>query len=309
MKAPACLLITHRRPQKTSQALKAIHNAGFKGRLYLFADGQQEEWPQHIKNAHRDNCLLLQEEASKSGAVLEILEQCKGPRQGPVHAINTVLAQEEKIHIIEDDILVHPKFFQIHSRALEEFENHPALWLAEGHPLPDCPRAWLETRMARLVAWSTWSRKAKPFLQKTDPPFPWRHNRRNILAGLHPKTQLHLWKEFEILEANPGWSWHYPILQHQLLEGKTGLTPTTRLHTNIGKDGSGATCQNMLGATETWSEPAIQAWLSKKGAARMPRWEQSMEIQRYGRITQAIARKLHKMTPGPWKKIWTKHKP
>lgn len=308
--APACLIVNFCRPALTKLVIDAVETAGFDGPLYLFADGPRDS------KTSRKNCAKVRElleetriAREKLGKKTKILTSPTnlGCKMGPAHAIAWVFRENEKAHILEDDIIPHPNFFKIHGEALETFEDHPALWLAEGHPLPNCPVAWLETRMARLIGWSSWRHKAAPYftIEQLSKPFPWRENKTGILQSLHLKTKIHLWKEFERLEIQPERWWHYPVLEHQLLQNKTGLTPTARLHNNIGIDGSGGNCLNLYGATESWEEDQVTAFQNKKhSVGKEKTWERKMETQRYGRLRQAIGKKLYAITPQKWKKCW-----
>jgi len=299
----ACLLINHARPEKTWRALDALQGCD---PLFLFCDGPKN----NPDKTAQVKALLLETGKARQKAGLQtammLLEENLGCCNGPLAAIKWFFENNPEGHVIEDDILVHPAFFPIHQRALETHRTGPFLWIAEGHPLPNCPTALLETQMCRLVAWSAWSKPTLQIIEKSQKTTsPWKTHGWKLLAGLHPKTQIFLWKEFNKLEKQPNWSWHYKLLQIQLELQRTGLTPTARLHENLGLDGSGHNCQNVFGAHENWDENEIQGLLAKTAQpAKIKTWERKMETQRYGRIRQSIGRKLLKLTPTPWKSLW-----
>lgn len=301
----AFLLINCMRPDKTAQALENLKGAKD---LLLFCDGAKPG-KENRTAAVRELLRSAAAERAKTPGLqtLTLLaENNFGPRQGPLTAIAWAFSMKERAHVIEDDILVAPEFESAHDAGLDAMAPLPKVFaVAEGHPLPGCPLQWIETRMARLVAWSSLRHKILPLLEASAKrPFPWATHGKTLLKGLHPKTQLFLWKEFTRLEDRPEWSWHYPLLQHQLLQGLRGLTPTARLHENTGIDGTGANCINLFGEEETFGENELAQWRRKGGHGRDAKAEKKMETERYGRIHQAVARILYKRTPNRWKYLW-----
>lgn len=228
-----------------------------------------------------------------------------GTQKGPTFAIREFFSHEEEGHIIEDDIVVHPLFFDVHAKALIECRCRGWLWVGEGHPLPNCASKLIETKLNRLAAWSSWREPIQMALACADTRKPWEEKGLALLRGLHPKTQIFLWKEFERLKRNPNWSWAYKWQQFQLESGLRGLTPTTRLHKNLGVDGSGHNCQNVFGAVESWTDDEIYQYQAKPDAVIRDHFSETlMETQRYGRGWQSIGRKLMRITPPRWRWIW-----
>lgn len=306
----AFLLINYTRPDKTAETLD---NLRWVKDLLLFCDGPKAG-KDSKKNTETRNLLSDFAALRKAGGYKTqtlFAEQNLGPKLGPLTAIQWLFRERETGHIVEDDILLAPGFEAAHEQGLSLIAGRPDIFaVAEGHPLPDCPTKWLETRMARLVAWSSTREKIGPLLEKASQEKPlWSGKttaqRARLLNGLHPKTKVFLWKEFWRLDVRPQWSWHYHLMQHQLEAGLLGLTPTARLHENTGVDGSGANCINLFGETEGFTQKELYQWGEKPDAGgKDAQSERKMETERYGRIHQALGRILYKMTPVPWKNIW-----
>ena len=302
--AAPCLLINYARPEKTAAALA---NLRWADPLYLFCDGPRTNGIREKNQEVRSQLELEAVAREKAGLKTKtlFLDANRGPKHGPLTAIRWFFENEPAGHVIEDDILVCPEFAEFHTEALAAHKESGWLWIAEGHPLPDCPHRIIGTKMARLVAWSSWAEKVLPALDAIEKkPSPWKRAGCSLTKGLHPKTQIFLWKEFGKLERNPNWSWHYPLLQYQLEMGLLGGTPSARLHHNTGVDGSGYNCINLFGEEEKWAEENTRTALRKTSVGAHAPSEKKMEVERYGRIHQAIGRKLFRLTPRKWRRIW-----
>jgi len=274
-------------------------------RLYLFCDGHKRD-PEKT-DAVRKILREAADERTRSGKKTTLLfsDVNLGPQKGPTVAMSEFFNEVEFGHIIEDDIVLHPLFFQVHGRALTEFRDKGFLWIGQGYPLPESPFTLISTQINGLVAWSSWREQIQQALAATATKRPWEERGFRLLEGLHLKTKIFLWKEFERLKRNPTLWWDYHWTQFQLDVKMPGLTPTARLHKNIGVDGSGHNCQNVFGARESWDESALKAFLMKQtfvGEDAVA--EKKMELMRYGRILQSLGRKGMRLTPQRWKHLW-----
>jgi hypothetical protein len=346
----SALSINFNRPEKTRLSIKSLMEAGITN-IHLFQDGPPkgikgqktrgwEEVDEILREtqktiaAQRGHCVLLQE-----GHNL-------GTAAGPRRAMQWFFSEVPAGLVVEDDILIHPSTTEVHGSLLRDYHHNSEIYcIGSGHPFPpqtyhDQIPALLKTKMVKLHGWSSWSHKILPLLQQ-DPPIKWRGTDKGFLKGLHPKTQVFLYKEYLRLEANPNWAWDYPLIKQLLTLQKTkqqgfSITPTTHLHENIGNDGSGHNCRLVFGETETWSQKDVEEFLEKfrrehahdtlatehlnvintaansdsnsnstpSNLTVSPTLEKRMERERYGRINQMIGRQLLKWLPYPiFKKI------
>lgn len=299
---PGILHLNYNRPDKTLLSLEPLLD--YPGPLFLFADGPINEIDpgnaisdvRHILNSartYRHQKALTTE--------LNFLPENHGPAAAPLIALEWFFFLNEEGHIIEDDIIVHPQFFALHRELLETYRDSDLFCIGGGHPLPNSPHRCIKTHTAQLVAWSTWKTKIKTLKTTPSHPTPWKRHGLKLLNGLNLKTKIFLWKEFRKLEQNPNWSWAYLTLQKQLEHKLLSLTPTARLHTNIGLDGSGHNCLNFFDKTETWNHVEIENLLKKTKDSEHKQSESQIEWDRYGRITQAIARIIYNHTPNSLK--------
>jgi hypothetical protein len=288
------LLIAYNRPEKTKESLEAIE--AYTDNLFLFCDGNRNENDkENVRKVQKLflECAQIRENSGKKTYLL-LPPHNLGTRKGPEKAIQWFFEQIEYGHIIEDDIVVHPYFFKIHGECLEYFESTHYTCIGAGYELPKAPSKLLETRITRLVAWSTWKNKLPTF---TANPNPWKTHGLKLVKDFGLKTQIFFIKEFLRLQKNPNWSWAYPFLQNQLAGNHKGLTPTTVLHKNIGNDGSGHNT-HIFGETETWDKTEIGNYKLKDSFVEQNKnTEKTIEWNRYGKIKQLILRILHRIVP------------
>lgn len=295
---PGILHLNYNRPDKTSLSIQPLID--YPGPLFLFADGPQSpnDPPTSLIDV-RNILTAARTYRLRKGLPTELnfLPENHGPARAPLIAQQWFFFFTLEGHIIEDDILVHPSFFAFHRALLEQYRHSDIFCIGAGHPLPESPWRCIKTHTTQLVAWSTWKNKHQALNTANTTPTPWKRHGLKLLKGLAPKTQIFLWKEFRKLEANPNWSWAYLTLQKHLEHKFLSLTPTARLHSNIGLDGSGHNCLNFFNKTEDWNQAEVESLLKRQQDSENQQLERQIEWERYGRITQAIARLIYHHTP------------
>jgi hypothetical protein len=299
------LLINYNRPEKTAKSVEPVLREAEE--LFLFCDGPKKNPEKTAEVQDLLKNIKLEREKRRLKTELRFLEKNLGSRMGPTDAIKWFFSKVDQGTIIEDDIVVSKNLLSFHENLLKEQADSNYLWIGGGFPLPKAKTAVIASKTSQLIAWSTWREKALPAIEASlSKTTPWSMKKMQLLKGLNPKTQVFLWKEFQKLEKNLEWSWAYRWLQYQLDKKMLTLTPTARMHTNIGYDGSGHNCFNVFGVGEDASpESDISKTLSKPSIpSKDPKSEQLREWKYYGRVHQLVGRKLYGITPHKFKHLW-----
>jgi hypothetical protein len=311
---PNILVISWNRPDKTREILRNLENSKAReGRIYLFCDGPKGVWEKGGKEQleHEENQAVLRAWAAQRDLEglptrLRLEETNLGNRTGPATALKWFFSECPYGTVLEDDIVPSEELWDIHPTLLHQHQNNGYLVIGGGQCIPEAGSLIIRTKTHQLRAWSSWAQEMLPITEAilNKEPNPWTKHKTRLLKGLRPKTKLFLTKEFLRLENRPGWSWAYTVLQHQLASGKEALTPTVRLHTNLGFDGSGHNCRSFWGRREDASPKGeIQRAISK---GMEPKEDQAAEAawewRTFGHLDQTLGRALHKITLGRWPK-------
>jgi hypothetical protein len=273
--------------------------------LFIFQDGisgGEENKNYNGWTKSKEEIRKICKERKSLGLETSYYESLKphGPAWGPVTAMKWALESNiESLCIIEDDILIHREFVPTIKECLEKYKDNDTIcWVGGGHPL-DCNKKYLKTKTAKLQAWASWKNKLLPIIECFEKIEKWNPYGKNnmILRNLCLKTKVFLWKEFKRDLKTPNWEWDYRFLQVQLKKGYFGITPTTRLHKNIGFDGSGnGNCVAVGNYKEDYEEELIQKFKARISDDFIDeRLEAKLEWERYGRLDQAFLKIKNKL--------------
>jgi len=131
-------LFTYNRPDLALKTLKSLKNCELSGQseLYIFSDGPKP-------NATRKDIGKIQEvrdviESGQWCGNVHIIKHEKniGLRGSIVGGVNKVLERQEKIIVLEDDLLLSPGFLKYMNRALDVYEENEKVMHIAGYLFP-----------------------------------------------------------------------------------------------------------------------------------------------------------------------------
>lgn len=236
--SPAILIIAFNRPT----ALKSLlHVLPSNRRIYVHVDGQRNE-----QDHGPSECLLVVKEFIESSpqTKVQILAQQRnlGCKNSCTQAITWAFKNEEKLIILEDDVVLNSYALQYFDWALERFNSSPEIFQINGYTPTNTffNRKKLRVYKSLFVqawGWATWRNRWSTFdvnlsnLAKT----------REIPAEFHsqfkfPRPFLDFWNERlrRVLEGFDTWDFQWQLYIWQ--EGGFVIAPDRSLTENIGFD-------------------------------------------------------------------------
>lgn len=154
------LLIAFNRPSTTKEAFKSIRKAK-PGKLYVAIDGARVN-----KEGEADLCKEVLEITKKVDWECEakylIREKNLGCKYGVSGAISWALENEDRIIVIEDDIVPVPSFFSFAEELLEKYKNDNHIAMVSGNnytPLHAINEDYTFSQYGgHIWGWATWKR-------------------------------------------------------------------------------------------------------------------------------------------------------
>lgn len=253
MQAPIALFV-YNRPKHTKLVMEALfkNQLASKSDLYIFVDALKEEADTKQKDTHKE---LLKYIKNISGfKKVEIVERIKneGLSSSIKKGITDVLSINEKVIILEDDIVTSPVFLDYINSALKLYEEDMEVisisgWMYDIKSLP--PFFFLKG--ADCWGWATWKRGWK--LYNDDAAY---------LADEITRKQLI--KDFNFEDSYPYYqlllkqkennsSWAIKWYASAYLMNKYTLYPGQSYVANIGQDISGTNFKNEIYPTKKLS--------------------------------------------------------
>ena len=240
----AILFIIFNRPGTTQQVFDAIKKAQ-PTRLYIAADAaragnttdaekckaaraitEQIDWPCDAKRLFRDENL--------------------GCGKAVSEAINWFFASEPEGIILEDDCVPHPDFFPFATAMLERYRNDHRIISINGSNLgyqPATNNSYSFSRFMNMWGWATWRDRA---IQVDYQMNEWKTTRtKSWWVFKHTKQHIfdsdinwyRLWcAKFNTVASDPGFTWDWQWVYHQLRRRQLSIVPSVNLITNIGFD-------------------------------------------------------------------------
>jgi len=240
----AILFIIFNRPSTTQHVFHAIKRAK-PTRLYIAADAprvgnaadeakckaaravtEQIDWPCEVKRLFRDENL--------------------GCGRAVSEAINWFFKHESEGIILEDDCLPHPDFFTFASTMLTHYRNDQRIVSINGSSLgyhPANKNSYSYSRFMNMWGWATWKDRAiqidyqlnewKQIRNKTR----WVYNHTKQYLFDADINWYRLWRnKFTKVAADPGFTWDWQWMYHQLRNKQFSIVPAVNLISNIGFD-------------------------------------------------------------------------
>ncbi|SED68106.1 hypothetical protein SAMN04487765_0705 [Tenacibaculum sp. MAR_2010_89] len=157
--ASPVLLIAFNRPDTTREAFESIRKVKPK-KLYVAIDG-----PRSDKEGEDDLCKEVIEITKKVDWECEtkylIREKNVGCKYGVSKAISWALESEDRVIVIEDDIIPVPSFFAFAEELLEKYKNDDTIAMISGNnytPIESMDVDYTFSKYGHIWGWATWKR-------------------------------------------------------------------------------------------------------------------------------------------------------
>lgn len=205
-------------------------------KVYIFCDGPREDKDKEKVNEVKDVVLSF----NYSFKDFKLIQRASnlGLAQNLSSGISEVLSENEKIIVLEDDLITSPLFLRYINLGLEKYASNSNIYSINGYmfPIPfDENSTFLSPLATSSWGWGTWKNRWKIF--SLDIP------QKKII-----QDNPYLAKRFNIgdlnycsyLDNEKSWAikWYYHVFSRNGL----GLFSTQSLVQNIGFDGSGENC-------------------------------------------------------------------
>lgn len=242
--APVALFV-YNRPDHTRQTLEALarNRRSSETPLYVFADGAKPgaTAAEHERIA-ATRALVCSQPWTREVTLIESSTNL-GLADSIVGGVRRVLAEHDRIIVLEDDIVTSPGFLEYMNQALELYAEEPRVMHLSGYMYPLGLRS-RDTAMLRILScwgWATWRRA-------------WKHYDDDVEAHLARLDTPHRVRKFnveghadfhrQLLDNRSGRirSWAVKWYASWLARGGLSVFPTQSLVRNIGHDGSGVHC-------------------------------------------------------------------
>lgn len=153
------LLIAFNRPDTTQKVFNSI-KAYQPKKLYVAIDG-----PRHGVQGERDRCKAVLDITSNvdwdCDSQYLVREKNLGCQLGVYSAISWALENEDRIIIIEDDIVAVPAFFSFANVLLEKYKDDERIAMISANQytsMPDISDDYVFTKYGHIWGWATWKR-------------------------------------------------------------------------------------------------------------------------------------------------------
>lgn len=241
------VLFVYNRPWHTEETLKALmkNELADESVLYIFSDGPKENASEEqLKKIDEVRQLITAKKWCKDVNIIESKKN-RGLAGAIINGVTEILAQYEKVIVLEDDIVPSRGFLKYMNEALTMYSENESVGCihAWNYDLDaqDYPESTFFLKGADCWGWATWKRSWKLFepngallMQSfTSNQSRYEFDRR----GTHEYVDM---LEAQINGSNDSWAirWHASLF----LSDKYCLQPTRPIVKNIGLDNSGIHC-------------------------------------------------------------------
>lgn len=242
--APVALFV-YNRPDHTRQTLEALsHNRlASETSLFVFSDGPKDNATDEDRARIRATRDLVCSQAWTKRVTLIESSTNRGLAASIIHGVGRVLAEFDRVIVLEDDIVTSPGFLEFLNRGLELYANEPRVMHLSGYmyPLGLQSRDTVFLRVLSCWGWATWSRAWRSYQDDLQPHFDYLNSPERI-----HKFNIEGHADFyrQLLDNRSGRirSWAVRWYASWLARDGLALFPTQSLVRNIGHDGSGVHC-------------------------------------------------------------------
>jgi GT2 family glycosyltransferase len=241
--APVALFV-YRRPEHTRATVEALlrNPESAQTDLHVFSDGAREAGTEEeaVKQVRR---YVREITGMRSIAVVERATNL-GLANSIIEGATRLIREFGRVIVLEDDLVVSPRFLEYMNRALERYQHHDSAMQVSGYMFPIDVAAETDAFFMPFTTswgWATWERAWQHF----DPEM---RGFDALVGDRHLRDSFDLdgaYDYFDMLERQrrgsiDSWAirWYLSVF----IRGGLTLYPARTLVRNIGFDGSGTHC-------------------------------------------------------------------
>jgi hypothetical protein len=233
------LLIAFKRPETTQIVFNRLREVKTK-KLFVAIDGP--------RSSSKDEYLLCEQVLGISkqidwecDAQYRIRETNMGCRDAVVDAISWVFTQEDRVIIVEDDVVPEMAFFEFAQELLEYYKDDSRIGMISGNnytQIIENDGDYLFSRYAHIWGWATWKRVWNDF-DVSCPEIERTLLKNNFNKMIKGRSERRFFKKYfsfwlakqKLKQAN---AWGPFFFFHILYKGYLSVVPALNLSTNIG---------------------------------------------------------------------------
>lgn len=253
------LLICFNRPDTTEIVFNSIRDVQPK-KLYVAIDG-----PRDIKPQEKDLCAQVLEITKNVNWECDvkylIRDKNLGCKLGVSQAITWALKKEDRVIIIEDDIVATPSFYYFADEMLEKYKNEKNISMVSANnytPIKNSQSDYFFSKYGHIWGWATWKRVWDIF--DVEVPYINSDIKDSYLKGIG--LQPHEVKYFtklanrikKLLYNGKINTWDYQFVYFRIRNKFISIVPKVNLASNIGIKSSRT---NEISKTNTNYYPSI----------------------------------------------------
>lgn len=240
MKYAPIALFVYKRPEHTRKTLEALMQCPeFEdSELYVFSDAEKKIEDEKLVLETRN---LVKSMLGEKAKIVEA-EKNQGLAKSIISGVNSLLEDYDRVIVLEDDLLVSPRFLSYMNAALETYQNETSVMQVSGYMFPI--KKFADQTDALFLpfttswGWGTWRRAWLYFdpdatgweALKTDSAMRFKFN----LDGAYDYSDM---LNTQMSRGADSWAirWYWSVFQNR---GYVLYPPVSHVH-NIGLDGSG----------------------------------------------------------------------
>lgn len=239
----AVLLICFNRPNTTQIVFDSIRRVR-PGKLYIAIDGPRNNRPDE-RHLCTEVLGITQKVDWECNVEYLIRSKNVGCKLGVTTAITWALKNEDRIIIIEDDIVAPPAFYYFADEMLEKYRNEEKISIVSGNnytPLEGCKSDYLFSKYGHIWGWATWKRVWEPFdveLPELESDMTNGYLKELGLKTYELKYFSKLSKKIKTLIQNGQINtWDYQFVYYRIRNNLMSIIPKVNLASNIGINSS-----------------------------------------------------------------------
>ena len=238
------ILFVYARPIHTKRMIESLieNKQAKESDLYIFSDSaKKDKDKENVEQVREVIRYIQQQHYFKSVKIIESKEN-KGLAKSVIEGVNEIINKNNKVIVLEDDLIVSNTFLEYMNNALGFYENEENIWSISGYNLPiEIPSdynkdVYLGYRGCSW-GWATWKDRWNRVDWNVKDYAKFKHNyksrKRFNFGGPDMSQMLDAQMEGKIN------SWAIRWCYEQAKENKYTIYPVKSLVTNQGLDGSG----------------------------------------------------------------------
>ena len=157
--APIAVFV-YNRPEHTRRALESLSRnpLAAESDLVIFSDAARK--PEHQQDVGLVRALIRDVAGFRSVRIVE-RERNLGLASSIEDGVGKLCDEQGKVIVVEDDLVVSPKFLSFMNRALERYRDEPRVMQVSGYMFPGTFNSSAEALFLPLIScwgWGTWKR-------------------------------------------------------------------------------------------------------------------------------------------------------